>query len=83
MTNTRTPAVGMDATIQVGSDRYAATVVVVANNGRTVTAAHQGSGRTSTFTLRHNGRFVLKGAELRANMTLALGVAKTELDPSF
>ena len=96
--------VGDGATVLYYTDRRAATVVDVRNNGKTVTVQEDTAtrtdglgmtdaqtyeytrnldGRTMTFTLRKNGRYVRKGDTMRGGLAVRLGVRNHYHDYSF
>jgi hypothetical protein len=74
------PEVGMGATLQIGSDRYAYTVERVSETGKTLWAVDDGSGAQSRFSLRANGRW---GQAKCKGVYLYLGVKENYRDPSF
>jgi hypothetical protein len=73
------PAVGVPATIYVGSDSYAATVTAVSASGHRVTLSNT-IGGSETATLRPDGAYRLLG---RRGGLVAFGFARDYRDPSF
>ena len=96
--------VGDGATVLYYSDRHAATVTEVTNDGKTVavkedkatradtngmsdaqryTYERDTNGREMTFTLRKNGRYVMKGQGMKNGLAVRLGTRNHYYDYSF
>lgn len=89
--NTQTPYVGMPCTRIVGSDKYGCSIKEIKRNGKTIIIGETielRGGKTKereiTYTLRDNGRWILKGEHKNyVTLSLQLGQAITSLDRGF
>lgn len=86
--------VGMGATVQIGSDSWAATVIEVNRSRRVIkvqTDRKRGRGiyvpdphgTIYTVTLRQNGQYRVQGWKRGQTGLVNFGKRRTELDPSF
>lgn len=82
-------APGIGATMCIGTDRYAATVVEVLRKGRAVVVQYDNpafGGERVTFTRRDTvpgTAWVRRGVRTGRGGTLLLGVRENYFDPSF
>ncbi len=80
-----TPLEGMDCTINIGSDRYAAKVVKVLSPKRIEITQNRFSdpGKGEVWSKRNDGRWRPAGSARRDGFSLTLGEAVDYRDPSY